>query len=77
MLQQSLVTTNIPMMECPSCGSYNTAITEGPAVFDDCMHFRQTCHDCEHEWTGVYELPDRIGVEDEVPSRRHRILMML
>ena len=65
MLQQSLVTTCLPLMECPKCGSYGTEITDGPSVFDDCMHIRQICYDCGHAWTGVYSLPERLGVEDE------------
>lgn len=65
MEQRSLVTTCLPLMECPKCGSYGTAIDEGPWIYDDCMKFSQTCYDCGHQWIGVYSLPERIGVEDE------------
>ena len=62
---RSLVSTCISLMECPKCGSYGTEIEEGPFIYDDCMKFKQTCYDCDHKWTGVYDLPERIGVEDE------------
>lgn len=66
-MQQSLVTTCLPLMECPKCGSYGTTIDEGegPWIYDDCMKFNQTCYDCGHQWTGIYSLPERIGVENE------------
>lgn len=56
---------SMSITECPRCGSSDTAIDEGPWIYDDCMKFNQTCYNCGHLWTGVYKLPERIGVEDE------------
>lgn len=51
--------------ECPKCGSYETDINESPWIYDTYMKLNQECCECGHQWTGLYKLPERIGVEDE------------
>ena len=53
------------ILECPDCGSLDTTIDEGPWVYETYMKFNQTCYSCGKVWTGVYEIPQRIRVEDE------------
>ena len=53
------------VVECPKCGSHETDIDEGPWIYDTYMKINQTCYECGHQWTGIYKLPERIGVEDE------------
>ena len=54
------------MADCTKCGSFDNPVVEGPDWSDENeIQVHCKCKDCGHAWTGVYSLPERIGVQDE------------